>query len=181
MALELGPHTVLLRMPVTSIDHSRRGHCVVHTQSGRTFQCHKVIVSIPTSLYHKITFNPYLPEKKTILSDNTTTGCYTKVIYVFSEPWWHKAGLSGVLDSEKGLIIFSRDTSIPQNNQWSITCSLTGDKGRDCPSYAVHPATDKPGSSSARALANSPRSLGQPTCWKWSGPRKHFSSMRHVR
>lgn len=131
MAEELGPGVVFLHMPVTTIDHSKRGHCVVHTQSGRHFQCRKVIVSIPTSLYHKITFSPCLPEKKVILSDNTTTGCYTKIIYVFSEPWWHKAGLSGVLDSEKGPIIFSRDTCIPQDNQWSITCFLTGDKGRN--------------------------------------------------
>ncbi|XHG02296.1 hypothetical protein AWENTII_005653 [Aspergillus wentii] len=131
MAEELGPGVVFLQMPVTAIDHSRRGHCVVHTQRGRPFQCRKVIVSIPTSLYHKITFSPGLPEKKAILSDNTTTGCYTKMIYVFHEPWWHKANLSGVLDSDKGPIIFSRDTSIPQDNQWSITCFLAGDKGRD--------------------------------------------------
>ena len=131
MAEELGSGVIFLHMPVTRIDHSRHGNCVVHAQSGRNFKCCKVIVSIPTSLYHRITFNPLLPEKKVILSENTTTGCYTKMIYVFSEPWWHKACLSGVLDSEKGPIIFSRDTSIPQDNQWSITCFLTGDKGRN--------------------------------------------------
>ncbi|KAI9042924.1 uncharacterized protein KD926_004714 [Aspergillus affinis] len=97
-----------------------------HSSSSR-----KVIVSIPTSLYHNITFNPPLPEKKVILSENTTTGYYSKMIYVFDEPWWHKAGFSGVLDSEKGPILFSRDTSISQDNQWSITCFLVGDKGRN--------------------------------------------------
>ncbi|KAL2826190.1 amine oxidase [Aspergillus pseudoustus] len=131
MADELGPGVVFLHTPVTAIDHSRCGHCVVHTQSGRTFQCRKVIVSIPTSLYHRIAFSPRLPEKKVILSDNTATGCYTKLVYVFNEPWWHKANLSGVLDSEKGPIVFSRDTSIAQDHQWSITCFLTGDKGRN--------------------------------------------------
>lgn len=131
MAEELGSDSVFLNMPVTTIDYAQRGHCTVHTQSGREFKCRKVIVSIPTSLYHMITFNPSLPEKKVILSENTTTGCYTKVIYVYSEPWWHKAGLSGVLDSEKGPIVFTRDTSIPEDNQWSITCFLTGDLGRN--------------------------------------------------
>lgn len=131
MAEELGSGVIFLRTPVTAVDQSRPGQCSVHTQSGRSFQCRKVIVSIPTSLYHKITFSPRLPEAKLILSENTTTGCYTKLVYVFSEPWWHKANLSGVLDSEKGPIIFSRDTSIAQDNQWSITCFLTGDKGRD--------------------------------------------------
>ncbi|GAB1197765.1 hypothetical protein APSETT444_007068 [Aspergillus pseudonomiae] len=130
MAEELGPGVVLLRQPVTSIDQSRRGHCVVQTQGGATFECQRVIVSVPSSLYHKIEFNPPLPEKKLALSENTTTGYYTKVVYVFKEPWWQKAGFSGVLDSEKGPIIFSRDTSVPVDDQWAITCFMAGDKGR---------------------------------------------------
>jgi monoamine oxidase len=89
-----------------------------------------VIVSVPTTLYHKIAFNPPLPERKAALGDSTAAGYYTKVIYVFKEPWWQKAGLSGVLDSEKGPIIFTRDTSIPADDQWSITCFLVGDRGR---------------------------------------------------
>lgn len=65
------------------------------------------------------------------MSDNTALGYYSKMVYVFKEPWWQKAGFSGVLDSDKGPIIFTRDTSIPIDNQWSITCFLVGDKGRD--------------------------------------------------
>lgn len=131
MAEELGPGSVFLRMPVTSIDQSQGGRCVVHTDGGMIFRCKRVIVSIPTTLYHKIAFIPSLPEKKATLSDNTATGYYTKVIYVFKEPWWQKAGFSGVLDSDKGPIIFTRDTNIPMDDQWSITCFLVGDKGRD--------------------------------------------------
>lgn len=129
MAEELGSNAVILRMPVTSIDQSQGG-CEVKTESGAIFQCRRVIVSIPTTLYHKIAFNPPIPEKKAVLSDNTATGYYTKMIYVFKEPWWRKAGLSGVLDSDKGPISFSRDTSVPVDDQWSITCFITADKGR---------------------------------------------------
>jgi monoamine oxidase len=96
-----------------------------------SFQCRRVIVPVPTSLYHQILFKPALPKGKATLSDNTATGYYTKVIYVFKEPWWQTAGLSGVLDSDKGPIIFTRDTSIPVDDQWSITCFLVGDKGRN--------------------------------------------------
>ncbi|KAE8420591.1 hypothetical protein BDV36DRAFT_306416 [Aspergillus pseudocaelatus] len=130
MAEELGPDVVFLRMPVTSIDQSRRGHCVVQTQGGATFESQRVIVSVPSSLYHKIEFNPPLQKKELALSENTTTGYYTKMVYVFHEPWWQKAGFSGVLDSEKGPIIFSRDTSVPVDDQWAITCFIAGDKGR---------------------------------------------------
>jgi monoamine oxidase len=131
MTEELDPNSVFLRMPVTSIDHSRDGYCIVYTEGGVSFQSKRVIVSIPTSLYHQIAFKPALPQQKAILSDNTTAGYYSKIIYVFKEPWWQKAGFSGVLDSDKGPIIFTRDTSIPIDNQWSITCFLVGDKGRD--------------------------------------------------
>lgn len=131
MAEELCPNSVFLRMPVTSIDQSQGGHCTVYTDSGMSFQCRRVIVSVPTSLYHQILFKPALPKGKATLSDNTATGYYTKVIYVFKEPWWQTAGLSGVLDSDKGPIIFTRDTSIPVDDQWSITCFLVGDKGRN--------------------------------------------------
>jgi monoamine oxidase len=119
-------------MPVISIDQSRDdGHCVIDTEGGASFHCKRVIVSIPSTLYHKIDFKPTLPEGKAILSDNTAAGYYSKMIYVFKEPWWQKAGFSGVLDSDKGPIIFTRDTSIPIDDQWSITCFLVGDKGRD--------------------------------------------------
>ena len=131
MAEELGSDAVFLRMPVTSIDQSQHGSCVVQTDGGITFQCQRVIVSIPSTLHHKIMFNPRLPDKKVTLSSNTITGYYTKVVYVFKEPWWQKASFSGVLDSEKGPIVFTRDTSIPVDDQWSITCFITGDKGRN--------------------------------------------------
>lgn len=87
-----------------------------------------MVVSIPTTLYRQIAFNPTPPKKKVILSDNTATGYYTKVIYMFKESWWQKAGFSGVLDSDKGLINFTRDTNVPVDNQWSVTCFLVGDK-----------------------------------------------------
>lgn len=54
MAEELGPSSVFLRMPVTSVDQSQDGLCLVHTEGGVGFQCRRVIVSIPTALYHQI-------------------------------------------------------------------------------------------------------------------------------
>lgn len=131
MAQELGPDAIFLRMPVVSIDQSQDGCCVVSTEADTNFHCKRVIVSVPTSLYQQITFKPTLPERKAILSDNTVTGYYSKLIYVFNEPWWQNASFSGILDSDKGPIIFTRDTSIPIDDQWSITCFLVGDKGRD--------------------------------------------------
>lgn len=57
-------------------------------------------------------------------------GYYSKMIFVFKEPWWLKAGFSGVLSPETGPISFTRDTSIPTDDQWSITCFIVGERGR---------------------------------------------------
>lgn len=130
MAKELGPRAVLLRNPVTSIDQSQGSKCVITTESGLVIHSRKVIVSIPTTLYSSIVFNPPLPEKKAPLGENTAMGYYSKMVFVFGKPWWRNAGFSGCLDAEIGPISFSRDTSIPADSQWSITCFIVGERGR---------------------------------------------------
>ncbi|KAJ5160466.1 flavin-containing amine oxidase [Penicillium canariense] len=131
MADELGPHCVFLSKPVASIDQSPGHHSVaVLTQAGESFFGRHAIVSIPTTLYPTITFNPPLSNKKAALSENTVLGYYSKTVFVFKEPWWQTAGFSGIFDSEIGPISFTRDTSIPADDQWSITCFIVGEKGR---------------------------------------------------
>jgi monoamine oxidase len=130
MATELGPRAVLLRNPVTSIDQSQGSKCVITTESGLVVHSRKVIVSVPTTLYPSIEFNPPLPEKKAALGENTAMGYYSKMIFVFDKPWWRNAGFSGCLDADIGPISFSRDTSIPADSQWSITCFIVGERGR---------------------------------------------------
>lgn len=130
-AEELGSNSVFLSKPVASVDQSKDGQgVVVLTQSGEPFHGRKAIISVPTTLYPTITFNPPLPAKKTALSDNTVMGYYSKTVFVFKDPWWQTAGLSGILDSEVGPISFTRDTSIPADDQWSITCFIVGERGR---------------------------------------------------
>lgn len=119
-----------LQTPVVSIDQSQKDKCVIRTATGEKIYCRKTIISIPTTLYHTISFNPPLPATKTILSDNAVMGYYSKMIFVFKEPWWRKAGFSGVLSPETGPISFTRDTSIPADDQWSITCFIVGERGR---------------------------------------------------
>lgn len=88
-----------------------------------------MIVTIPTCLYPSINFSPPLPKSKRLLAENTALGYYTKVVFVFDDPWWRNAGLSGVLNSESGPISLTWDTSIP-GEQWSISCFVIGEPGR---------------------------------------------------
>lgn len=57
-------------------------------------------------------------------------GYYSKTVLVFSDPWWHSANLSGVFNSNNGPISFTRDTSVPEAGQFSITCFHVGAPGR---------------------------------------------------
>ncbi|PWY81576.1 flavin-containing amine oxidase [Aspergillus sclerotioniger CBS 115572] len=131
MAKELDPEALFLDTPVTSIDQSRSdGICVVQTLGRPTFHCRRVIVSVPTTLYRSISFSPPLPEAKHTLSRDTVMGYYSKMIFVFSEPWWRNAGFTGILNCANGPITFTRDTSIPADDQWSITCFIVGSRGQ---------------------------------------------------
>lgn len=87
-------------------------------------------MSIPTAIYHTIAFDPPLPPAKLNLSENTVLGYYAKTILVFEKPWWRTIGLSGILTSPIGPIMFTRDTCIEEDNQYSITCFIVGDPGR---------------------------------------------------
>jgi monoamine oxidase len=133
MAAELPPESILLEIPVTSIQQSLENDtpCEVHTSHGQIFKAHRVILSIPSTLHKTITFSPPLPEPRQILQETTILGYYSKTIFVFSNPWWRTAGLSGVITAQTGPISFSRDTSVPTDEQWSITCFIVGARGRE--------------------------------------------------
>ncbi|KPM39414.1 hypothetical protein AK830_g7172 [Neonectria ditissima] len=131
LAGELQPSSLHLSTTVRSIDQLAGQRCEVQSTSGAFFNCRKVIVSVPTPLYSSIQFTPPLPESKRLLSESTALGYYSKMVFVFSKPWWRDAGLSGIFDSDQGPVSFSRDTSIPADDQWSISCFLVGGTGRE--------------------------------------------------
>jgi monoamine oxidase len=138
MAAELLPESIFLEMPVTSIHQSLESDtpCEVHTYHGQIFKAHRVVLSIPSTLHKTITFTSPLPKPRQILQKTTVLGCYSKMIFVFSNPWWRTAGLSGVITAQTGPISFSRDTSVPVDEQWSITCFIVGSRGREWSKYS---------------------------------------------
>jgi hypothetical protein len=89
----------------------------------------KVIVSFPTPLYRTITFSPPLPEDKATLADSTVLGYYAKTILIYNKPWWRDLGLNASFTSLIGFVSFTRDTSVPQDFQFSITCFIVGGTG----------------------------------------------------
>ncbi|OTB01150.1 hypothetical protein M426DRAFT_323666 [Hypoxylon sp. CI-4A] len=130
LANELTPNSLHLRTAVNSITQKEPSTYEIQTSTGVLYNAKHVVLSIPTSLYNSITFTPPLPTSKQKLADSTTLGYYSKVVLVYAHPWWRTANLSGVMDSEKGPVSFTRDTSVPEDDQWSLSCFLTGDLGR---------------------------------------------------
>jgi len=104
----------------------------VFVAAGRgDYICQRVIVSVPTPLYKEITFEPPLPQAKWELSRNNVLGYTTKVMVLYSEPWWRKENLCGLLQSFVGPITVTRDSSVDERGQFSLTCFCVGDPGRE--------------------------------------------------
>lgn len=137
---ELKEKSVFLNSPVMSIDQSSEGICTVASRDHK-FSCRKVIIPIPTTLLPKIEFSPDLPPTKKLLSESTVMGYYAKTIFVFAEPWWRSLGLSGNLEASDGPICFSRDTCIFDRKQYSITCFIVGERGRQWSKLSKHDRT----------------------------------------
>lgn len=132
MASSLKPGSLYLEAPVTHIEQSStNGLCSIRTSNNKTFQARKTILSIATPLYNSIQFMPSLPADKQRLAQENKLGYYSKLIFVFESPWWRTAGFSGEIKSQdEGPILFSVDTSIPDDNQWSISCFIVGGRGQ---------------------------------------------------
>ncbi|KZL85935.1 flavin-containing amine [Colletotrichum incanum] len=120
--------SVKLSSPVKKISQSD-SVCKVETVSGKIFNCKKVLLSVPSTLYPVIDFQPDLPHTKKVLSESKL-GYYSKTILVYKEPWWRHAGLSGSISTTDGPVVFSRDTCVPDDRQYSITCFHVGEPGR---------------------------------------------------
>ncbi|KAG8664693.1 uncharacterized protein FPOAC1_013473 [Fusarium poae] len=129
LATKLDRKKIKLNSPVVKIIQGKKG-CTIKTKSGHKYHSKKVILSIPTSLYPKIDFEPHPPPTKKELAGSTELGYYSKSILVFDEPWWRNANFSGVLTFMDGLISFTRDTCVPEDKQYSITCFHVGQPGR---------------------------------------------------
>ncbi|KAF4338794.1 flavin-containing protein [Fusarium beomiforme] len=131
LAAKLPKTAVRLRSPVKTIRQGSDGVLIETANPKQNFRAKRVIVSVPTCLYPSINFEPPLPASKKTLGESTALGCTSKAIFVFDKPWWRDAGLSGIIECETGPIHFSRDTCSPEDGQYSITCFVVGNRGRD--------------------------------------------------
>jgi monoamine oxidase len=128
IAASLPRSSVRLSTPVSGITQSSTG-ITVSTRSGQIFHAKKVICSLPTTMYKRLTFSPPLPNAKQALADATRYGYYTKTILVFSSPFW-TLKFCGLAQSLVGPANVVRDTSVSSDNHYDLTFFLVGAPGR---------------------------------------------------
>ncbi|KAB2581350.1 putative flavin-containing monoamine oxidase AofH [Lasiodiplodia theobromae] len=131
MAKRLPPGTVKLSTPVRALKQVPGGGVMVESDVG-TFHARKVVVSVPSPvLLRALAFDPPLPFEKTVLADSASYGYYTKVMLVFAQPFWVEKGFCGLTQSFRGPASVVRDTSVPVDGKWILTCFLAGEPGKE--------------------------------------------------
>jgi monoamine oxidase len=110
LAKELPPGSVEFMSPVRRIESVPGG--VRITSARGTYNASRVVVSVPTPLYHEIQFDPPLPPEKLQLSQSTLLGDYCKSIVFYKTPWWREHGLCGLAQSPHGPFAVTRDSSV---------------------------------------------------------------------
>jgi monoamine oxidase len=119
-----------LSSPVTLV-RNRSTHVEIVTTHGKTFAARKYIMSIPTTMYKELNFEPRLPAPIQELANSNILGDYNKAIICCDRPWWRDSGLNGYFLSNTGPIKLARDTSVDEKRHYSLTCFVNGQFGRD--------------------------------------------------
>lgn len=130
LAADLPNGTIQLNSTVTAVEQSNDGRIVVHTQEGR-ISARKVISAIPQTVLRQISFEPALPYAKALLTGSFNYGYYTKVMMSFKKPFWSDKGFCGLIQSLPGPAAVIRDTSVPVDKKWVLTCFMAGRPGRE--------------------------------------------------
>lgn len=130
LARDLPTGTVHLGEPVVTVDQTV-GRPVLVGTTKEHIVARKVISAVPQATLRNIDFTPALPQRKQVLASSFNYGYYTKAMMVFSKPFWTEAGFCGLAQSFVGPASVIRDTSIPVDHKWILTCFMAGITGME--------------------------------------------------
>ena len=74
----------------------------VTTSTGHTYQCSRIILTVPPTSLRTIEFSPNLPPEKKFLVDRMNMGATVKFYITYDEPYWTRKGFSGEFLSNGG-------------------------------------------------------------------------------
>lgn len=138
MAKLLPAGSIQLNCAVEAIKRLDDGNYAVSVSSGDPFLARSVVVSIPSPAYRNISFQPELSPQKRSYLNTTRYGFWVKYICFFKTPFWKDKDCCGLAQSFKGPINHCRDTSVPDQGNYALTCFVTSTPGREWASLDDH-------------------------------------------
>lgn len=134
---EIVKDSLHLSTKATKITQLENQRVIVETEpshgigQGTSFYAKKSIIATPPTTLQEIYFQPRLPQRKQLAAGSYNYGYYQKVIVAFRLPFWVSGGYCGLTSSFTGPACVIRDTSVPEDDAWVLTCFLAGEPGRD--------------------------------------------------
>jgi monoamine oxidase len=114
--------------PVTAINYNKN-YAIVERAEKR-WKAKRVIIAIPPNLQREIHFEPPLPSLRAQLLEQCEMPPVTKIVIVYSKPFWRELGLSGIIRSDNGLIKETVDSSPDGGKRGVLTVLVTGASAR---------------------------------------------------
>lgn len=120
---------VLYDHAVTGISYQE--NCAfIETNNGVGLNAKQVILTVPPNLQTKIHFDPPLPSMRAQLLEHSGMPSVTKIILVYDIPFWRRKGLSGVIQSDTGIVREAVDSSPLDGKRGVLTVLVTGSAAR---------------------------------------------------
>ena len=110
LAEDLGD-ALVTSAPVRRIASSDDG--VTVTTDAGTYEADQVIVAVPPNLAGRIDYEPALPARRDLLTQQLPHGHVIKVMVAYDEPWWRSEGLNGQAASADGPVGVVFDNTVP--------------------------------------------------------------------
>jgi monoamine oxidase len=143
---------VILSAPVRQIDWSGDG--VTVSADGHTVQARHVIIAFAPALAARLQYEPKLPTPRAQLLQRYPMGSLMKIEAVYNQPFWRKAGLSGVSLAAPGPVRSTFDNTPPSGHPGIIIGFVGGSRARH---WSLRPEAER----RAEVLANFAAVLGK--------------------
>jgi monoamine oxidase len=131
MAAQLGA-AVVLGTPVTSVrmTDGRVEVTGAGGDAGCTVSARRVVLALPRALAAGIRFDPVLPADHALLLHQVPAGTEVKMVALYDEPFWRRAGMSGASVATDDDIEVTLDTGQPGHGAGVVAGYAAGPRAR---------------------------------------------------
>ncbi|MFN7250229.1 MAG: flavin monoamine oxidase family protein [Anaerobacillus sp.] len=119
---------IQFKSPVTVVTYDKN-YAIVESAE-KCWKAQRVIITIPPNLQREIQFKPPLPSLRAQLLEHCEMPSVTKIVLVYSKPFWRELGLSGMVKSDIGPINEAVDSSPRDGKRGVLTVLVTGESAR---------------------------------------------------